>query len=332
MEAEWNALNRAIERGKMAVVTGLRRYGKTSLIMTYLNESKVKYVYIDCRLLPPTVSLSSFESLLEEELAKIRWGRNLLENIRSVELQFGGIGVRAAKKSEANVLRVLKALEGSVLVVDEAQVLRMSAYRFDSLLAYMFDNLDVKMIISGSEVGLLYRFLRLEDPEAPLYGRAYSEVRMGPLAREKAREFLVRGFEQNHVKLDEQAIEDALEKFDGVIGWLTYFGCPATVGGASVEKIYDMASALAVNELKKALKLYANGEPRYREALKTIATLGSASWSEVKRGVEARLGSITDSAVSNVLKNLVDSGFVKKDTDKYVIADPVLRHGVLARL
>ncbi len=208
----------------------------------------------------------------------------------------------------------------------------MSAYRFDSLLAYMFDNLDAKMIISAPEVGLLYRFLRLEDPEAPLYGRAYSEVRMAPLAREKAREFLVRGFQQNHVKLDEQAIEDALEKFDGVIGWLTYFGYSAAVGGASVEKIYDMASALAVNELKKALKLYANGEPRYREALRTIATLGSASWSEVKRGVEARLGSITDSAVSNVLKNLVDSGFVKKDTDKYVIADPVLRHGVLARL
>ncbi len=100
MEAEWNALNRAIERGKMAVVTGLRRYGKTSLIMTYLNESRAKYAYLDCRLLPPTASLSSFESLLEEELAKVRWGSSLLENVRSVELQFGGIGVRAAKKSE----------------------------------------------------------------------------------------------------------------------------------------------------------------------------------------------------------------------------------------
>ncbi|WP_148683588.1 ATP-binding protein [Fervidicoccus fontis] len=77
-------------------------------------------------------------------------------------------------------------MEGSVLVLDEAKELRRSNYRFDSLLAYIYDDLNIKVIVSGSMVELLYRFLRVEDPEAPLYGRAYSEVRLKPLPREKA--------------------------------------------------------------------------------------------------------------------------------------------------
>ncbi|WP_156915415.1 hypothetical protein [Desulfurococcus amylolyticus] len=38
MEEEWNLLERSLEKDKLTIVTGLRRYGKTSLILTYLNE------------------------------------------------------------------------------------------------------------------------------------------------------------------------------------------------------------------------------------------------------------------------------------------------------
>ena len=40
MEREWNSLDRALDKGKLAIVTGLRRYGKTSLILTYINERR----------------------------------------------------------------------------------------------------------------------------------------------------------------------------------------------------------------------------------------------------------------------------------------------------
>jgi AAA+ ATPase superfamily predicted ATPase len=332
MEREWSALDRALKKGKMVIVTGLRRYGKTSLIMTYMNESRKKYVYLNCRLLPPVVSLNSFKALIEGELAKNSWGIRLLQNLKSAEVQLAGFGLKVDAKSEESVLRTLKALEGSVLVMDEAQALRMSSYRFDSLLAYIFDATDIKLIISGSEVGLLYRFLRLEDPEAPLYGRAYSEVRLNPLSKEKAKEFLLRGFEQEKITVNEKVIEDALEKLDGVIGWLAYFGYSLATGGLSVEKIYERASKLAVDELKKALKLYASAERRYSEALRIVATLSSASWSEIKRGIEAKLGKITDSTLANILRNLTDAGFVKKDGNEYKVADPVLHHGILAHL
>ncbi|MGB9726365.1 MAG: AAA family ATPase [Fervidicoccaceae archaeon] len=183
-------------------------------------------------------------------------------------------------------------MEGSVLVLDEAQELRRSNYRFDSLLAYIYDDLNIKVIVSGSMVELLYRFLRVEDPEAPLYGRAYSEVRLKPLPREKAREFLIREFEQEKIHASEELIENALEKFDGIIGWLTYFGYSLSTGGEAVEEILKKESKLAVSELSKALEVYGIGRRRYEEVLRTVATLKGASWSEIKRSIEARLGMI----------------------------------------
>lgn len=84
--------------------------------------------------------------------------------------------------------------------------------------------------------------------------------------------------------------------------------------------------------MKKNLKLYSSGEPRYREALKIVATLGATSWSEVRRGIEARLGKITDSKLSIIFRKLMDSGFIRKEGNKYTIVDPILRRGVLTYL
>ncbi|MGC8997717.1 MAG: hypothetical protein ACP5J1_07595, partial [Fervidicoccaceae archaeon] len=124
------------------------------------------------------------------------------------------------------------------------------------------------------------------------YGRAYSEVRLKPLPREKAREFLIRGFEQEKIHASEELIENALEKFDGIIGWLTYFGYSLSTGGEAVEEILKKESKLAVSELSKALEVYGIGRRRYEEVLRTVATLKGASWSEIKRSIEARLGMI----------------------------------------
>lgn len=327
MEEQLQALARGLEKGKLTVVTGLRRYGKTSLILTYLNEAKLDYVYIDCRLLPEgMVSLDSFLKLLEEELNRRKWAGRVLSQVEAVG--FGGLEVSLKRKREKTLLNVLRALEGRVLVLDEAQELRRSGHRFDALLAYAYDHLNLKIILSGSKIGLLYRFLRVNDPEAPLYGRAFAEVKLRRLREDEAREFLERGFEQEGVKVPRRKIEQAIEKFDGIIGWLTYFGYSTVAGGEDIEAIYDKAAKLALNELEHALKIYGVGEKRYREILKITTLLGEARWSEIKRGVEARHGRIPNNTLSAMLKNLVDSGFLEKDGETYRISDPVLKHGI----
>ncbi|WP_420834508.1 hypothetical protein [Desulfurococcus amylolyticus] len=53
---------------------------------------------------------------------------------------------------------------------------------------------------------------------------------------------------------------------------------------------------------------------------------------EIKRGIEAKLGGIPDPTLANILKNLVDSGFLVKEHEGYRIADPILEYGVLTHL
>ncbi|MGC9105444.1 MAG: hypothetical protein ACP5HQ_03355 [Thermoprotei archaeon] len=63
--------------------------------------------------------------------------------------------------SFADLLEALDRLdEGFVLVIDEAQeLIKMRGADLLPSLAYSYDNLKVRVVLSGSEMGLLYRFL-----------------------------------------------------------------------------------------------------------------------------------------------------------------------------
>ncbi|RSN68750.1 ATP-binding protein [Candidatus Korarchaeum cryptofilum] len=327
MEAELRELSDGLKWGKLVIVTGLRRYGKTSLILTYLNEEKLDNIFLDCRLLPPgMISMGSFLELLEAELTRKSWARRILSRVEGISIS--EIGIRFKERDLNSLVSVLHALEGKILVIDEAQELRRSRHRFDSIIAYAYDHLDLKIILSGSQVGLLYRFLRVDDPEAPLYGRPFKEVRMRKLSDEEAMDFLRKGFEQAGMKVSDDILEEA-RRFDGIIGWLTYFGFSMISNRESVEIIERRVSKLAISELEHALRIYGLAEARYREALKVIATLERARWTQIKRGIEARIGKIPSNTLSSILSNLVDSGFLEKTEEGYKIADPVLRSGIL---
>jgi len=325
-EEELERLSRGLRHGRLVVVSGLRRYGKTSLILTCLNEEKYDYVYVDCRLLPPgMISLSFVLKMLRGELERRAWAKRALKRIEEVAV--GGVKVRL--RGEETLIGVLQELEGKVVVLDEAQELRRSKYRFDKVLAYAYDHLDVKLVVSGSQVGLLHRFLRVDDPEAPLYGRPYVEVRVGRLSEERSKRFLLEGFRQYGVEVSEEEVEEAIRQFDGVIGWLTYFGYSKVIGGEGLQSIVDKASRLALNELEHALKVYGVAEERYREVLRVIALAQPARWAQIKRWVEARMGRIPNNTLASIIKNLVDSGFVEKALEGYVISDPMLRNGII---
>lgn len=325
-DEELEKLSRGLRHGKLVVVSGLRRYGKTSLILTCLNEEKYDYVYVDCRLLPHgMISMNSVLKLFREELERRAWARRVLRRVEEVTV--GGVKVRL--RGEEALVDLLQALEGKVVVLDEAQELRRSRYRFDKVLAYAYDHLDVKLVVSGSQVGLLHRFLRVDDPEAPLYGRPYIEVRVSRLSEERSRKFLIEGFRQYEVKVHDEEIEEAIKWFDGVIGWLTYFGHSKVVGGEDFQSIVVKASRLALSELEHALKIYGTAERRYREVLRAIAFAQPARWAQIKRWVEARTGEVPNNTLTSMIKNLVDSGFVEKTLEGYVISDPMLKNGII---
>ena len=327
MERELDEFLKGLDKSKLLLVTGLRRYGKTSLILTGLNIKGLDYVLLDCRLLPSgMLSMNDLLFLLEEELSKKNWARRLLRSVEGISI--GDFGIRFRERKHRVLVDVIDRLEGRTIVIDEAQELRRSTYRFDSLLAYIYDHVNTKVVVSGSQVGLLYRFLKTEDPEAPLFGRPYIEVKLGKLPDERAREFLIRGFEQEGFRIKDEMIDEAVNSFDGVIGWLAYFGYSVVRRGESLSSIKEKASKLALSELEHALKVYEVAKERYKEILRVVATYDGMRWSRVKRGVEARLGRIPNNTFSAMLKNLTDLGFLEKKDDKYKISDPILRIGI----
>ncbi len=332
MEEELEDFVKAVERDKLIVVKGLRRYGKTSLILTGLNSVGARYVLIDCRLLPEGfITIKDFASLIEAELSRRSWAANLLRRIDSVS--FAGVRMRFRNYDLTTVAEILARIGDAVIVIDEAQELRRSRHRFDSLIAHLYDYSDARVVVSGSQIGMLHRFLRVDDPDAPLYGRPYTEIKLRKLDDRQARDFLIRGFRQEGVSASSDVVDDAVRAFGGVIGWLTYFGYMySRVGKRSVDEVLDIASSLALQELEHALSLYSLARRRYVEVLKTIATLGEAGWSEIKRSVEARLGRIPDTALANILRNLVDLSIVLRRGRRYVIADNVLAYAIRHKL
>jgi len=328
MEREVEEFRKGLRVSKLVVVSGLRRYGKTSLILTTLNDMGVDYVFLDCRLLPSgMVSISDVIYLLERELSRKSWFRAIANSIDGIEV--GPLGVRFRRRDFSTLVGVLERLEGKVLVLDEVQELRRCRYRFDSLIAYLYDHVDVKIVVSGSQVGMMYRFLRFEDPSAPLYGRPFYEVKLKPLDRERAREFLIKGFEQEGVEPPHNLVDRALELFNGVIGWLTYFGYAyARLGVKNLDEILDKAAKLAYEELEHTLQIFGVGKPRYVAILKIVAERGIATWSEIMRYIESRLGRVPRNTLSHMLRNLVDMGILEKGEDGYRVVDPILIHAI----
>ncbi|MEM1547116.1 MAG: ATP-binding protein [Candidatus Methanomethylicia archaeon] len=327
MEEELKSFTESLNKEKLIVVTGLRRYGKTSLILTGLNISGSEYLFLDCRLLPSgIISIRDFLILLEDELNRRSWTRRILHGVEEVSI--GDFGLRIRRMERNTFLKLVERLKGKILVLDEAQELRRSNYNFNDLIAYIYDHLDLKVIVSGSKIGLLYNFLKVNDPEAPLFGRPYMEVKLGKLSPQKAKEFLVRGFEQEKVKISDDIIEEAVRKFDGVIGWLTYFGHSYARSRETISMIVEKASKLSANEVNHALNIYGIGRERYVSILKIVASSEGLRWSEIKRAFEAKHGRIPNNTLSNIIKNLVNQGLLEKIDDYYEVTDPILKIGI----
>jgi AAA+ ATPase superfamily predicted ATPase len=212
-----------------------------------------------------------------------------------------------------------------VIAFDEAQYLRFGgATRYDGILAYAVDNLpNLTFILTGSEVGLLFDFLKPDDPNAPLFGRYHHDIALERFKPGLSAEFLRRGFEEAGVEVSEREIEDAVEKLDGIPGWLALYGYTRVTRklghGEAIEEVLREAKSIADGELSR---LFAYS-PRYRVILKAVA-LGYSRWKDIKDYVTLKLGYVNDSNFSALLENLVKSGYVEKREGRYTIPDPVL--------
>jgi len=352
-EEELSSLIGFVDKGSpLILVLGLRRSGKTSLLLTALNELRRPSMIIDLRKLYAKRNATALDltRILEEGINnflrdfKGLRGRllELLGRVKGVEvagltLEFNRV-VKGPDLAELLTLLDEAATgrgEKVILAFDEAQELRkVAGFRFDALLAHIYDYLrNLTVVLTGSQIGLLYRFLRVEDPGAPLYGRAISTVTLRNFTREESMEFLRKGFIQHGFPVEEDYIEEAVSRLDGVAGWLTMLGYRTVEAGSAkgevIEAVLREASALALEELNHFLALRPMAEKRYKTVLKATASLGEASWSDLKRALQASEGRrINDRNFTAIIKSLLETGFLTREESSYRIPDPILRRAL----
>lgn len=351
---EFDKLISSLSDGRrMIVIKGRRRTGKTSLLLSGLNELKKPYLVIDGRLFAASAQvrreefIKMLEQILNSSLKKERRLRlkvlDALKHIQGVEVKGGAepsIALRWGPRPEdaVNVSSVFDALSDEarrqktrfVIAFDEAQELRkIMQYDLTSVLAHAYDYCrGLQFVVTGSEIGTLYKFLNVEDAKSPLYGRAMVEIELKGLDKEKSVEYLRSGFRQIRIKVSDDMLERIHQRFDGIIGWLTYAGFKARetkrIDGKVLEETAKKAGKIVAQEFKNFMNLHSS--ERYRIIVRHLAR-GDSSWTETKSAVEVKEGvSIGQGNITKLLSTLEDAGFIAKDDDgRYFIPDPMLR-------
>jgi len=332
-------------RERLIVVYGIRRIGKTSVIRVSLRD--FPHVLLDIRQLYFSENIVTMPLLVKYVLegfrARMKTSEKLYLGLRDVMsrirgLRIGEVGIEIEPSAKISLTDIFSKVdewceekgERFVFAFDEAQYLRFSNIRYDGIIAWAVDNLrNLSFLLSGSEVGVLKEFLRIDEPSSPLYGRYMREVYVDRFTDEESRKFLYAGFRELGMEPDSSEIEDTLKALDGVVGWLTLYGYIRAVRKFPHEdalaKVFEEGSRLVMEELDKVIS---PSRKRYLAIMKAVAH-GSNSWSDIKAYVTVKTGPIPDSRLNELIKNLVRYGYLEKEDDKYRIPDPVVKRAVM---
>ncbi|ASA77437.1 ATP-binding protein [Thermococcus sp. 5-4] len=332
-------LNSINSRKPLILLKGIRRLGKTSLLRVALNEAKLPHVIVDLRGVNPNSRRDlylRFQAALNEYLSKnAPLLKRLKDKIRLIDgVRISGVGVSLSWKNPETLYSLISALEseGFVIAFDEVQEIRGPAGKeLASLIAHFYDYGEMSFILTGSEIGLLYEFIGIEDPTAPLYGRVFHEIELSRFSREQSIDFLRKGFEQAGIEAPGEILEDAVNRLDGIVGWLVKFGIISLregLGKKTVDIVLEEASKMALGELDRFLEKRPLARKRYLTILHAIAR-GRNTWSELKTELEkAEKREITDATLARLLDALLKASFIEKNVNgrniTYHIADPVL--------
>jgi AAA+ ATPase superfamily predicted ATPase len=345
LEQLLTALNR---KDPLIVIVGLRRIGKTSLLQTALSEVENNIVF-DLRTLG-TGAYSTKKDLVEilersinDFLARRKTVRtkiiDALRHVSGVEVEGMSITFSWGGKESLDMAGLFKKLDHWALsnnttiavAFDEAQELRkVAGLAMDKFLAHIYDYCKAtSIILTGSAVGLLYNFLGEEDPEAALYGRSRTEIRLKRLAPEEAEVFLRKGFKQAKKRVNDALIQDAVRRLDGIVGWLTMFGAACLKRSASAGVINSVmleGSKLARREFENFLQGREVARKRYENIIGHLAK-GASTWSSIKAYLELQEEKrLNDRKVTELIDALLKAGFIERIDELYAVSDPMLAH------
>jgi AAA+ ATPase superfamily predicted ATPase len=138
-------------------------------------------------------------------------------------------------------------------------------------------------------------------------------------------EFLRRGFEEANMQVKDDNLRAIVEKVDGIVGWLAYYGHACVTAGGVSDTIVKTVTAQALRLVSKELGELFKRSTYYKHVLHAIS-LGEKRWMSIKKAVEAWSGKmLTNAEITRLLNNLIDLGIVVKTNGVYEITDPLVR-------
>jgi len=335
---------------RLIVIYGIRRVGKSSILRVALKETKLPHAIVDVKGLyfehGSIAREMLYRSIVEFFLKNMSFFekigfkvKDFLSRIKGIHITEIGVEVEPTLATRMSFTEFLSKIDDwcgkhkkrFVLAFDEAQYLRFGGgVKYDGIIAWSVDNLpNITIIVTGSEVGLLRDFLKVDNPKAPLFGRYRREILVKRFSREQSIDFLKKGFSELKTSIKNSELEDTVNTFDGIVGWLTYYGYYRAVRKLShrkaINNLFEEGSKLVLSELEKIIT---PSRKRYTVILKAVAQ-GISTWSDIKAYTVIKTGPISDKRFSNLLKNLVKYGYLTKENNKYKIPDPVVKHACL---
>ncbi|WP_297519547.1 ATP-binding protein [Thermococcus sp.] len=328
-EREFDELEKSVGTYPLTLLLGIRRVGKSSILRAYLNENPG--MLIDCRELYAESGHITKEDLIHELQSKGTILQRLLSKFKiSLDLKFLGLEPKEASLRE--IFRELNEIGEKtgkfIIAFDEAQYLRFYGSRGGkellALFAHAYDSLpNLRIILTGSEVGLLHDFLGIGDYESPLYGRIAGEVYVEPFTPDVSKEFLKAGFREAGVEASGDIVNRAVETLDGIPGWLVLFGVEYLRSGdfeEAIARTLETARGLILGELKELERR----APRYVEILRGIA-LGYNRWSLLRDYLNVKGMRTPEPRLYELLKNLMKMGWITKKNETYQLTDPLIK-------
>src|SRR3989338_1039032 len=316
---------------RLIVIKGLRRTGKTSLLNVVLDETKQKKVKVDVRE-SPYYDRKEFMQYLSDKIKKEIGEpifKRILSSISKVELSYNELAAAFYLNIEKDFLGFIETLDKQlknnflVLAFDEVQLLKN--IEFDNVLAAIFDNhKNIKLILTGSEIGLVDEFLGKKDADSPLFGRAFIELEIKRLNNEDTAKFLTLGFSQIKKVISLEEIKNVIEVFDGIIGWAAYYGwlrSKKISHTKAISNVIEDGSKLEKKELDNFLEK--RSKANYLSVLRWIAK-GYNHWSLLESEFIKAGMKISDRQLGLYLQELIDYSFVEKIDKTYLITDPLL--------
>ncbi|PLV56064.1 ATP-binding protein [Thermotoga sp. SG1] len=338
-ERELKELEKLVETYPLVVVTGLRRVGKSSLVKVFLNEKKLPHITIDGRKLYESsggnITSLHLSRFLAEELSRISRSQkllNLLKRVRGISISGTSLQINPKEFSLSDLLEKLdeiskKRKTKTVIFFDEAQYFRYYGSRGGkdilALFAYCYDSLErVRFIVTGSEVGVLHDFLKLDSYDSPLHGRGIGFLTVRPFSFEQSVDFLIEGFKELEEKINFDP-EEVVGEIDGIVGYLVLFGIKYLEKknkDEAIKEVFHTVKALFEKELDELKRR----SERYPFVLRQIAK-GINTWSALKNIFHAKGDFISDSRLYSILETLEKMAFVEKTQNGYTIVDPVFK-------